>query len=140
MASLMGFNPPRGRIYRLCFCAEITHPCQASDMDINDLPFGTTDWAIIEPSVHPGETGSAYWRTRQFGPIRVRMVEYTAGYLADHWCSKGHILLCLEGELHTELPDGRRFVLTPGMSYQVADGAEPHRSSTEVGAKLFVVD
>ena len=78
-------------------------------MDINDLPFGTTDWATIEPTLHPGETGSAYWRTRQFGPIRVRMVEYTPGYLADHWCSKGHILLCLEGELHTELPDGRRF-------------------------------
>lgn len=109
-------------------------------MDINDLPFGTTDWATIEPTLHPGETGSAYWRTRQFGPIRVRMVEYTPGYLADHWCSKGHILLCLEGELHTELPDGRSFILTPGMSYQVADGAEPHRSSTEVGAKLFVVD
>ena len=109
-------------------------------MDINDLPFGTTDWATIEPTLHPGETGSACWRTRRFGPIRVRMVEYTAGYLADHWCSKGHILLCLEGELHTELPDGRHFVLTPGMSYQVADGAEPHRSSTEVGAKLFVVD
>ncbi|WP_278396776.1 DHCW motif cupin fold protein [Stutzerimonas kunmingensis] len=109
-------------------------------MDINDLPFGTTDWATIEPTLHPGETGSAYWRTRQFGPIRVRTVEYTPGYLADHWCSKGHILLCLEGELHTELPDGRCFILTPGMSYQVADGAEPHRSSTEVGAKLFVVD
>ena len=109
-------------------------------MDINDLPFGTTDWATIEPTLHPGETGSAYWRTRQFGPIRVRMVEYTPGYLADHWCSKGHILLCLEGELHTELPDGRRFVLTPGMGYQVAGGAEPHRSSTQVGAKLFVVD
>ena len=62
------------------------------------------------------------------------------GYLADHWCSKGHILLCLEGELHTELPDGRKFVLTPGLSYQVADNAEPHRSQTSTGAKLFVVD
>ena len=75
-----------------------------------------------------------------FGSIRVRMVEYTPGYVADHWCSKGHILLCLEGELHTELQDGRRFVLQPGMSYQVADGAEAHRSSTAVGARLFVVD
>ena len=109
-------------------------------MDINDLPFGTTDWTTIEPTLHPGETGSAYWRTRQFGPIRVRMVEYTPGYLADHWCSKGHILLCLEGELHTELEDGRTFVLKPGMSYQVADGAEAHRSSTATGAKLFIVD
>ena len=109
-------------------------------MDINDLPFGTTDWATIEPTLHPGETGSAYWRTRQFGPIRVRMVEYTPGYLADHWCSKGHILLCLEGELHPELEDGRRFVMTAGMSYQVADQAETHRSSTVSGARLFIVD
>ena len=82
----------------------------------------------------------AYWRTRQFGDLRVRRVEYTPGYLADHWCSKGHILLCLAGELETELEDGRRFVLTPGMSYQVADGAEAHRSRTAVGATLFIVD
>lgn len=75
-----------------------------------------------------------------FGDIRVRIVEYSPGYLADHWCSKGHILMCLEGELTTELEDGRVFVLTPGMSYQVADGEEPHRSSTVGGAKLFVVD
>ncbi|MBA1275746.1 DHCW motif cupin fold protein [Stutzerimonas azotifigens] len=109
-------------------------------MDIKDIPFGTTDWSTLEPTEHAGETGTAYWRTRQFGPIRVRMVEYTPGYLADHWCNKGHILLCLEGELHTELPDGRRFILTPGTSYQVADGAEPHRSFTAVGARLFVVD
>lgn len=109
-------------------------------MEINNLPFGTTDWATLEPTEHAGETGTAYWRTRQFGPIRVRMVEYTPGYLADHWCTKGHVLLCMEGELHTELPDGRRFTLTPGMSYQVADDAEPHRSSTSVGARLFVVD
>jgi hypothetical protein len=68
------------------------------------------------------------------------MVEYSAGYLADHWCEKGHILLCLEGTLHTELKDGRRFLLTPGMSYQVADQAEPHQSSTHNGAKLFIVD
>jgi len=104
------------------------------------IPFGTTDWSTIAPTEHKGETGTAYWRTRQFGEIRVRMVEYTPGYLADHWCSKGHILFCVEGALHTELADGRRFTLTPGMSYQVADGAEPHRSRTDVGAKLFVVD
>jgi len=68
------------------------------------------------------------------------MVEYTPGYLADHWCVKGHILLCLEGDLHTELQDGRKFVLKPGMSYQVADNAEPHRSFAPNGAKLFIVD
>lgn len=109
-------------------------------MEMAGIPFGTTDWSKIEPTEHKGERGIAYWRTCQFGSIRVRLVEYTPGYVADHWCSKGHILFCLEGELHTELQDGRRFVLQTGMSYQVADGAEPHRSSTTVGARLFIVD
>ncbi len=109
-------------------------------MKIDAIPFGTTDWSRVERTGHAGETGTAWWRTRQFGAIRVRLVEYTPGYRADHWCEKGHILLCLEGELHTELADGRRFVLTPGTSYQVADGAEPHRSSAPAGAKLFIVD
>ena len=109
-------------------------------MQISGIPFGTTDWDRVEPQHHSGTHGAAVWRTRQFGSIRVRMVEYSAGYLADHWCSKGHILLCLEGELHTELEDGRQFKLTPGMSYQVADQAEAHRSSTATGAKLFIVD
>jgi mannose-6-phosphate isomerase class I len=109
-------------------------------MEIKDLPFTTTDWKSIEATTHKGETGSASWRTQHFGGVRVRMVEYTPGYLADHWCSKGHILLCLEGELHTELKDGRTFTLRPGMSYQVADNAEPHRSSTQCGAKLFIID
>jgi quercetin dioxygenase-like cupin family protein len=107
---------------------------------MSGIPFGTTDWSAIERTEHRGETGAAFWRTREFGGIRVRMVEYTPGYVADHWCEKGHILLCLEGRLHTELEDGRTFVLEPGMSYQVADGAEAHRSRTDVGAKLFIVD
>jgi quercetin dioxygenase-like cupin family protein len=109
-------------------------------MNMTNIPFGTTDWATIEPTEHAGIKGKAYWRTRDFAGIRVRMVEYTAGYLADHWCSKGHILLCLSGELMTELEDGRVFVLKPGMSYQVADNAEAHRSSTKVDTKLFIVD
>jgi len=109
-------------------------------MYLADIPFGTTDWSEIERTERTGATGKAYWRTREFGGIRVRMVEYTPGYSADHWCEKGHILLCLEGELLTELKDGRRFTLKPGMSYQVADQAEPHRSSTAGGAKLFIVD
>lgn len=109
-------------------------------MKMSAIPFGLTDWAQIEKTKHPGEVGHAIWQTQTFGDIRVRMVEYSPGYLADHWCSKGHILLCLKGELHTELDDGRTFVLTPGVSYQVADKAEAHRSFTEVGATLFVVD
>ena len=109
-------------------------------MKMSDIPFCTTDWTDVERTDHPGTTGSAQWRTRHFGGIRVRMVEYTPGYLADHWCGKGHILLCLEGELHTELEDGRTFLLKAGMSYQVADQAEAHRSSTTTGARLFIVD
>ena len=109
-------------------------------MQISGIPFGTTDWSKIEPTEHKGETGVALWRTQQFGDVRVRMVEYSAGYLADHWCERGHVLLVLEGELTTELKDGRTFTLKPGMSYQVSDNEEPHRSFTEVGAKLFIVD
>jgi hypothetical protein len=109
-------------------------------MEISSIPFGTTDWSQVAPTEHKGETGVASWRTRQFGPIRVRMVEYSPGYLADHWCVKGHILFCIDGELHTDLKDGPTFTLNAGMSYQVADNAEPHRSRTDVGAKLFIVD
>ncbi|MFZ2956273.1 MAG: DHCW motif cupin fold protein [Candidatus Ozemobacteraceae bacterium] len=109
-------------------------------MKISDFPFETTDWSKVERVEHKGESGSAFWQTQNFGDIRVRMVEYTPGYLADHWCSKGHIILCVAGKLQTELKDGRTFILTPGMSYQVGDGAEPHRSRTEIGATLFIVD
>lgn len=109
-------------------------------MEMKNIPFGVTDWSGVPATEHKGETGMATWRVQQFDNIRVRIVEYTPGYLADHWCSKGHILYCLEGELHTELADGRTFVLKPGMSYQVADNAEPHRSSTSTGVKLFIVD
>lgn len=109
-------------------------------MKMKNIPFGITDWNSVEVTEHPGITGKAFWRTQQFDAIRVRMVEYTPGYLANHWCEKGHILLCLDGQLETELTDGRKFVLLPGMSYQVADEAEAHRSSTAIGAKLFIVD
>lgn len=109
-------------------------------MTLTDIPFTTTDWAAVERTEHPGTSGTAWWRTRQFGAVRVRMVDYSPGYLADHWCTKGHILLCLAGELVTELQDGREVVLRPGHSYQVADGDVPHRSRTSGGASLFIVD
>lgn len=109
-------------------------------MKIEGVPFATIDWSAVEPTSHPGETGSAQWRTVESGNIRVRMVEYSPNYLADHWCSRGHVLLVLEGTLITELKDGRSFVMSAGNSYQVAENAEPHRSRTELGAKLFIVD
>lgn len=109
-------------------------------MKISNIPFSTTDWSTIHPTEHPGESGKALWRTLQAGDIRVRLVEYTPGYVADHWCRRGHVLLVLEGTLHTELQDGRHFELGPMMSYQVADDDGAHRSSTETGARLFIVD
>src|ERR1700684_2496258 len=110
-------------------------------MKIPALPFTVTDWAGVEPVVYPGETGQAIWRTFNIGHLRVRQVEYSAGYLADHWCDRGHVLYVLEGQLDTELRDGRKFTLLPGMSYQVSDfGDAAHRSSTKTGVKLFIVD
>jgi hypothetical protein len=109
-------------------------------MKIEKFPYAVTDWSTVEAIEHPGDEGAAYWQTLTFNDVRVRMVRYSAGYKADHWCQKGHFLLCLEGELQTDLDDGRHFVLTPGMSYQVADQAGAHRSYTETGAKLFIVD
>jgi quercetin dioxygenase-like cupin family protein len=109
-------------------------------MEMKNIPFGITDWEKIEKEEHKGEQGTAFWRTRRFDEIRVRLVNYSPGYVSDHWCSKGHILLCLEGELKTQTKDGREYVLKPGMSYQVADNDLPHRSSTPTGAKLFIVD
>ena len=110
-------------------------------MKIPETPFNVADWASVPTSSHPGERGAATWRTLNFGDMRVRMVEYSAGYLADHWCDRGHVLLVLEGELETELRDGRRFRMKPGQSYQVSDfGDAAHRSSTATGARLFIVD
>ncbi|MCB2379294.1 DHCW motif cupin fold protein [Hymenobacter sp. BT635] len=104
------------------------------------VPFQVTDWTHIPATEHPGETGVAYWRTLQLGSLRVRMVEYSAGYKADHWCEKGHLLFVTEGELLTELADGQTFRMTVGMSYEVSDTLSSHRSSTAHGAKLIIVD
>jgi quercetin dioxygenase-like cupin family protein len=109
-------------------------------MNIKEIPFGTTSWNEIQTTHHPGLRGHATWRTRKFGDLRVRMVEYSPGYEANHWCNKGHILLCLSGELRTELQDGSVVELTAGMSYQVGDDVMPHRSTTRTGASLFIVD
>jgi hypothetical protein len=110
-------------------------------MKIPKLPFTTTDWSEMPAVEYPGESGKAIWRTFEVGDLRVRHVEYTAGYLADHWCDRGHVLYVLEGELQSELKDGRQLTLTAGMSYQVSDfGDAAHRSSTKIGAKLFIVD
>jgi uncharacterized cupin superfamily protein len=110
-------------------------------MKLPSNPFTVTDWSGVPETRHAGTTGEALWRTLEIGDLRIRQVRYTPGYLADHWCDRGHVLYVLEGELETELRDGRRFILTPGMSYQVSDfGDAAHRSSTRTGATLFIVD
>lgn len=109
-------------------------------MDILGVSFHTTDWKNIETTRHNGESGYALWKTIHIGNIRIRQVAYSADYIADHWCNKGHVLLCLEGEMITELKDGRKFILNQGTSYQVGDNMEAHRSFSEKGCTLFIVD
>jgi quercetin dioxygenase-like cupin family protein len=109
-------------------------------MNIPSFPFQTLNWSSIPKEEHKGETGVAYWQTQMMNDIRVRMVEYSPGYKADHWCSKGHIIFCMEGEMNTELEDSRILTLSKGMTYFVGDNCEAHRSSSKNGCKLFIVD
>lgn len=109
-------------------------------MKISPFNFQTLDWAKVPKEEHSGEAGMAYWQTIFVGDIRVRQVEYSPGYKADHWCKKGHVLHCLEGQMLTELENGQVHHLKSGMSYLVGDNCEAHRSSTETGCKLLIVD
>src|SRR5580698_3878218 len=102
------------------------------------IPFATIDWSSVPVTEHKGEEGIAYWRTFQFGDLRIRMVEYSPGYKADHWCRKGHIIYCIEGEMISELENGEEHVLRQGMSYHVSDNLSSHRSHTKTGTKLFI--
>ena len=109
-------------------------------MTQESIPYRAIDWATIPKTEHKGETGTSFWRTQQFGGLRIRIVEYSAGYLADHWCQKGHIVHCLEGEFVNEHKNGGRTVMAKGMTYVVSDEASSHRSRTEHGATLLIVD
>ncbi len=107
---------------------------------MNQFPFQTLDWSAIPKEEHKGITGTASWRVFSMGDIRIRMVEYSPGYFADHWCKKGHIIYCIAGEMITELEDGREFTLSQGMTYHVGDNSEAHRSRSANGCSLFIVD
>ena len=109
-------------------------------MKVTGLPSSFTDWSSIEPTVHPGDSGTARWWTREWGDLRIRIVEYSADYLADHWCARGHVIHCLEGEFDVELEDGRVFAVEAGMSCQLPEETEPHRTRSRTGARLFIVD
>jgi len=104
------------------------------------IEYRVVDWAAITKTEHKGEQGVAYWQSLQFGDLRVRIVEYSKGYMADHWCQKGHIVHCLEGEFVNELKDGTKQLLTKGMTYIVSDNMSSHRSSTETGVRLLIID
>lgn len=106
----------------------------------NNIPFQTIDWSTIPKTEHKGETGMAYWQTVQFEGLRIRIVEYSKGYVADHWCTKGHIVHCLEGDFVSELSNGQQFILTKGMTYVVSDELSSHRSTTVDGVKLLIID
>jgi len=105
-----------------------------------NIPFQTIDWSNVEKTVHHGETGTAWWQTVQLPGLRIRIVEYSAGYLADHWCRKGHIVHCIEGEFTSESIDGNHSQLKTGMTYVVTDELSSHRSTTKNGAKLLIID
>ena len=107
---------------------------------MTNFPFQTIDWSTIPKTEHPGETGVAYWQTLQLPGLRIRLVEYSAGYLADHWCQKGHIVHCLEGTLTSEMENGEVLTLTTGMTYVVSDELSSHRSVTQHPVKLLIID
>jgi hypothetical protein len=110
-------------------------------MKLANLPVGITDWSQVPASVHPGTSGTATERARQLGEIQLRLVEFSAGYLADSWCPKGHLVFVVAGVVTIEHQDGRKYALAPGMSYHVADDdGPPHRALSEVGATIFIVD
>ena len=107
---------------------------------MSGIPFHTIDWSGIEKTEHPGIAGTSFWQTVVFEGLRIRIVAYSAGFIADHWCEKGHIVHCLEGEFVSELESGETMLLSQGMMYVVSDGRSSHRSSTEKGAKLLIID
>lgn len=109
------------------------------DIDSN-IKFGLINWEEIESEKHSGITGHALWKIKKAGNIRVRLVEYSPNYSADHWCDKGHIIYCIEGEMTTVLKDGSQHILKQGMVYHVGDNSDSHKSFTEKGVKLFIVD
>jgi hypothetical protein len=109
-------------------------------MSNKNIHFQTIDWSTISKTEHQGESGKAFWQTIQFPGLRVRIVEYSKGYLADHWCKKGHIVHCLDGEFVSELQDGKKFIMTKGSKYVVSDGLSSHRSISKDGVKLMIID
>jgi hypothetical protein len=104
------------------------------------IPFQTIAWDNIQRTEHKGETGTSFWQTITLDGLRIRIVEYSKDYLADHWCQKGHIVHCLEGAFVSELKTGEKITLSKGMSYVVSDELSSHRSISAEGVKLLIID
>jgi hypothetical protein len=109
-------------------------------MSNENIPFQTINWTAIPKTEHKGESGKAFWQTIQFPGLRIRIVEYSKGYIADHWCQKGHIVHCLSGGFVSELQDGKEFIMTKGSTYVVSDGLSSHRSISKDGVRLMIID
>ncbi len=105
-----------------------------------NIPFQSIDWSKVPKTEHKGETGIAYWQTAEYNGLRIRVVEYSKNYFADHWCEKGHIVQCLEGTFISELKNGEKVTLTKGMTYVVTDNLSSHRSIAKDGVKLLIID
>jgi hypothetical protein len=110
-------------------------------MKLENLAIGAVDWRRLPAVAHAGETGTATARTHDLGGVQLRVVQYGAGYRADHWCAKGHVVHVLAGDLVIEHDDGRRFALSAGMTWHAPDDTgPPHRVLCEHGATVFIVD
>ena len=104
------------------------------------IPFQIIDWSAIPKIEHKGESGTAFWQTVQFSGLRIRIVEYSKDYIADHWCDKGHIVHCLEGNFVIKLKDGNEYILTEGSSFIVSDGLSSHLTLSEENVKMMIID
>lgn len=105
-----------------------------------NIPFSNIDWSQVEKVEYPGHTGTATWQTLNFDGLRIRIVEYSIGYLADHWCQKGHIVHCLSGSFISEMEDGTTFTFSVGTTYVVSDNLSSHRSVSVESVKLLIID
>ena len=110
-------------------------------MKISDVPFSVTEWEGVGQTEHKGIKGTSLWKTFEEGNIRARIVEYSPGFVSDHYCERGHVVLVLKGSLLLTMKKGDRFIIEEGCSFQLSDDAsKPHSVSSEHGAKVFIVD
>jgi len=124
----------------IAFSIPVIQKIFSNYMYLSPFPFSISDFSTIEPEIHTGITGQAEWRILHRDEVRIRLVTYSPNYLADHWCSKGHIIFCVEGDMETELENGSKHLLSKGFMYTVGDNSDTHRTYSKNGCVLFIVD